>query len=117
MDQENRDADNTSSFNALSALQAELQLVTQALYALHLQATHLQGMLCAAIDTHPDPALLKVFFERQMAHTVLQVSPQNLDAFNVQTLAWLTRIEERTHTLALVKSDDGVEMHETSRVH
>ena len=85
---------------ALAALQTEVQALTEAMYALHLQAVHLQAVACAAIDTHPAPRELQACFERQIEHTVRQSPPHNLEALNTQTQAWMDRMSRRAQMLA-----------------
>ena len=96
--------------NALTAMQRHIEAMTEAMCALHIQATELQSVLCAVIDTHPEPAGLLQCFERQMAHTLQLVRPHDLAALNSQTQAWVDRINRRTVALAAVTADASPEI-------
>lgn len=91
--------------HALTAIQRHLEAATQALYSLHLQATQLQSVLCAVVDTHPDPVQLQRCLEQQMEHTLQQVRPHDLATLNSQTQAWVDRIHRRTLALAAATAD------------
>lgn len=64
-------------------------------------------MLCAAVDTHPDPIQLQRCFDQQMAHTLTQQRPHNLEALTAQTQAWSDRIRRRAQQLASLDADQS----------
>ncbi|OWQ46569.1 hypothetical protein [Roseateles sp. L2-2] len=94
---------------ALTAMQRHVETMTQALCALHLQATELQSVLCAVVDTHPDPGELKRCFEHQIEHTLRHFRPSDLDALNSQTQAWVDRIHRRTLAVESTSADGSHE--------
>jgi len=76
-------------------LKAHAKLMSEALYALHVQGTHLQAVLCALVDTHPEPASLLASFSAQIEHSRAAISPQGSEEFDVQSDAWKQRIAAR----------------------
>ncbi|ANH69223.1 hypothetical protein [Mitsuaria sp. 7] len=98
-EQADQAADDDSVIAALQSMHRQMEAMTEALYALHLQATNLQALLCAAVDTHPQPVQLQRCFEEQIEHTLRQVRPHHLKALNEQTQAWLDRIGRRVRLL------------------
>ncbi|MFX1679928.1 hypothetical protein PV762_11870 [Mitsuaria sp. CC2] len=99
MEQANQPTEDDSVLAALQSMHRQMEAMTEALYALHLQATNLQALLCAAVDTHPQPLQLQRCFEEQIEHSVRQIQPHQLKALNDQTQAWLNRIGRRVQFL------------------
>ncbi|WP_431102942.1 hypothetical protein [Roseateles noduli] len=79
----------------LTELQGHASLMSEALYSMHLQTTHMQAVLCALVDTHPDPNGLLASFRTQIDHTRALVRPRGVTEFDHQTEAWVERIAAR----------------------